>query len=116
MQFDEDTALSKTLAWCTATLGRLELLSDHSRHPDSALKATVRINTSFGICYIKIHENEADWAQELHGYEQWAQAFGKLVAQTDYALDTIVWASRVNFYGSLREGQEAATHLAKQLL
>lgn len=75
------TALGEVLAWCTTALGPVKVLADHTRHHDSDLQATVRIETSLGICYAKIHANKAKWEQEVHGYERWAHTFGSSVPQ-----------------------------------
>jgi Ser/Thr protein kinase RdoA (MazF antagonist) len=77
------------LEWCGQVFGPIKLLSDHTRHHPGDRTATLRIETSNGICYVKIHRTPDRWAQEVHGYEAWAPVFGefapKLLAVRDEA-------------------------------
>lgn len=67
------------LDWCASVIGPCEVLSGDLRHHD---RSTVcRLRSSAGDCYLKIHGQRAFWEREVHGYEQWASAFGSHVPQ-----------------------------------
>lgn len=69
--------LHEALAWCASQLGACRFESDASRaHPDPRA-SLVRLHTSQGTCYLKLHRDAAHWASEVHAYEQWASAFGE---------------------------------------
>ena len=72
-----DPTLDPVLDWCGQKFGPIKLLSDHTRHHPGDRTAALRIETSDGICYVKIHRTPDRWAQEVHGYEAWAPAFGE---------------------------------------
>ena len=70
------SSINTVLTWCDAVIGPIKLLSDYTRYHPGDRTATLHIEASPGICYVKIHQSEDGWAQEVHGYEQWACAFG----------------------------------------
>jgi len=63
------------LSWCTSIIGSFEIVSGKQR-PDGRSSIS-RLQTSAGFCYLKVHEQQSSWNQEVHGYEQWAQVFGE---------------------------------------
>jgi len=69
--------MDKALVWCASVLGPVESLSDHSKQHGDHESSTCRLRGRDGIYYIKIHETEAHWKNEVHAYEHWAQAFGE---------------------------------------
>lgn len=68
-----DQATNQILAWCSSTVGPFEIVSGAQR-PDGRSSIS-RLRTSSGHCYLKVHEKQDVWAQEVHGYERWAAAF-----------------------------------------
>lgn len=73
----DDSAVDTALQWCDTVCGPAKLLSDRTRHHPGERTTALKIGTSAGACYLKIHRNVDGWAQEVHGYEQWAHAFGE---------------------------------------
>jgi Ser/Thr protein kinase RdoA (MazF antagonist) len=63
------------LDWCTALLGPCQVVSGSER-PD-ARSGTSRLRTRDGYAYLKVHQDPAMWAREVHGYESWAPVFGR---------------------------------------
>lgn len=63
----------RVLAWASTMVGTYEIVSGAQR-PDGRSSIS-RLRTSSGFCYLKVHEQRDTWAQELHGYERWADAF-----------------------------------------
>lgn len=64
------------LAWCGDVLGPFDAVANHTRdHPGDRVAAW-RLHTSLGDCYVKTYQDPTFWAYEVHGYEQWASAFG----------------------------------------
>ena len=68
--------MEKALDWCQSVLGPIEVMSDHSKIHGGHESSTCRLQTPVGFCYLKIHESEAHWHNEVHAYERWANAFG----------------------------------------
>lgn len=73
--------IDEVLAWCGSVLGPVKALSDHTRHHPGDRTTAVCIDAPQGVCYAKIHRTKSHWAQEVHGYEQWARAFGGFAPQ-----------------------------------
>lgn len=70
----DDRWWEKITEWCFSIVGSHEFLSDDQRyHGRSGIH---RLQTSSGFCYLKIHQDIISWEREVHGYEQWAGAFG----------------------------------------
>ncbi len=66
--------VEEILDWCTSVVGSCEVVSGDMRfHGRSAV---CRLQTSSGHCYVKIYQQKPSWEIEVHGYEQWAPAFG----------------------------------------
>ena len=76
-----NSSIDTVLNWCDTFIGPIKLLTDSTRSHPGDRTSTLRIEASPGIGYIKIHCSEAGWAQEVHGYEQWASAFGDFAPQ-----------------------------------
>jgi aminoglycoside phosphotransferase len=66
--------VDRILEWCSSLVGPCQIASG-SQRPD-ARSSTVRLQTPKGACYLKLHQDKANWEQEVHGYERWAPAFG----------------------------------------
>ena len=65
------------LDWCTSVVGPCEVVSGDMRFHG---RTTVcQLQTSSGHCYVKIYRQKDSWETEVHGYEQWALAFGSSV-------------------------------------
>ena len=75
---DEDTA-NEILAWCRSIVGPCTVVAGDTRFHGRA--AVCRLQTSSGYCYLKIHRQQSTWETEVHGYEQWAPAFGHFTPQ-----------------------------------
>ena len=71
---NENQAVDQLMAWCRSIVGPFEIVSGKQR-PDGR-SPTSRLRTSSAYCYLKDHEQQEVWEQEVHGYEQWAPAFG----------------------------------------
>ena len=71
---NENQAVDPLMAWCTSIVGPFEIVSGKQR-PDGRSSIS-RLQTSAGHCYLKVHEQQEVWEREVHGYEQWAPAFG----------------------------------------
>jgi aminoglycoside phosphotransferase len=77
------------MAWCVSWLGPIRVLSDQSKTHGGHDSSTYRLQTSIGFCYLKVHQSQAHWQNEVHAYERWAAAFGdfapRLLAVRDEA-------------------------------
>ena len=63
------------LDWCTSVIGPCEPVDADERFHGRT--TVLKLRTSSGFCYLKIHRERATWDPEVHGYEQWASAFGE---------------------------------------
>jgi aminoglycoside phosphotransferase (APT) family kinase protein len=79
MKSNDDNPVEKVLNWCTAVLGQFEVVSDHIQAHAGRRATAYRLYTPLGYCYVKSYREPAHWDSEVHGYEQWASAFGKFV-------------------------------------
>ena len=82
-----ETEMDKALEWCTSVLGPIEVMSDYSKTHGGHESSTVRLDASIGFCYLKIHESQPYWHNEVHAYEHWASAFGDLAPRLLAARD-----------------------------
>lgn len=73
--------LDAALRWCAAMLGPVRVASDHSKAHGDHESTTCRIQTRAGFCYLKLHQSEAHWQNEVHAYERWAGVFGRHAPQ-----------------------------------
>ena len=89
MPTNDPNPIDEILAWCNAVLGPSKALSDHTRHHPGDRTAAVRIDAPQGICYAKIHRTESSWAQEVHGYEQWARDCAKSWPSTGWRIGSM---------------------------
>jgi Ser/Thr protein kinase RdoA (MazF antagonist) len=84
---NDENEREKLLAWLPTALGPFEILSDHTREHPGERAAAIQLRIPQGVCYVKIHPDWPGWESEVHGYEQWARAFGdfapRLVAVRD---------------------------------
>src|SRR5215510_5374531 len=76
MKPNDDLDVEEVLNWCASVLGRVEVVSDHSRPHAGNRAAACRLRTPLGYCYAKTYRDYSHWECEIHGYEQWAPAFG----------------------------------------
>ena len=76
---NENQAVDHLMAWCTSIVGPFEIVSGKQR-PDGRSSIS-RLHTASGYCYLKVHEQRDVWEREVHGYEQWAPAFGGFAPQ-----------------------------------
>src|SRR5262245_14830004 len=81
MTSNDDSQMAELLNWCASVLGQFEIVSDHTREHPGLRAAANRLRTPSGYCYLKIHPDPAHWASEVHGYEQWAPAFGDFASR-----------------------------------
>ena len=65
---------NRIVDWCASTVGPCQVVSGDPRPDDRS--STSRLRTAAGFCYLKVHRERAVWETEVHGYEQWAPAFG----------------------------------------
>ena len=64
------------LAWCASEFGPVEPVSECGKsHPGKPV-VTRRLRLGSDYCYLKTHREASYWEAEVHGYEQWATAFG----------------------------------------
>jgi Ser/Thr protein kinase RdoA (MazF antagonist) len=68
--------MDAALRWCAEILGPCEVLSDHSREHPGQRASITRLRSPAGDFILKTIPDPAHWASEVHGYEQWAGAFG----------------------------------------
>ena len=68
--------MDRTITWCASVLGSVEDISDHSKVHGGHESSTRRLRCPSGFCYLKIHHTSSHWHNEVHAYENWAQAFG----------------------------------------
>ena len=74
MRTERDCGVQAILTWCASILGPCEIVSGDGRYHG---RTTVwRLRAAAGYAYAKIHRERSYWANEVHGYEQWAGAFG----------------------------------------
>lgn len=89
MLSDQDAGFLEILEWARTILGPCQYESDDSREHPGQRASTLRLQTPAGACYVKLHRDPAHWANEVHGYECWADAFGnsapRLLAVRDVA-------------------------------
>jgi Ser/Thr protein kinase RdoA (MazF antagonist) len=72
----DDGQVEEVLNWCASVLGSLEVVSERSRAHAGQRAGVHRLRTTSGYYYAKIHRDRTHWDSEVHGYEQWAPAFG----------------------------------------
>jgi aminoglycoside phosphotransferase len=81
------TELDEALDWSASVLGQIKVMSDHSKTHGGHESSTCRLLAPAGFCYLKIHESQPNWHNEVHAYEHWSCAFGnyapKLLAVRD---------------------------------
>ena len=65
------------LEWCAEALGAIQVVADSSREHPGQRSAAHRLSYGAGFCYVKTHRDPLHWHNEVHGYEQWAAAFGE---------------------------------------
>jgi aminoglycoside phosphotransferase len=82
------TEVDKALDWCTSVLGPVELISDHGKTHGGHESSTLRLKAAAGYCYLKIHQSEFYWHNEVHAYERWASAFGDFAPNLFAVRDT----------------------------
>jgi aminoglycoside phosphotransferase len=70
--------MDEALDWCVSVLGPVDVISDSSKEHGGHVSATHRLQTKDGFCYLKIHRTSPPWHNEVHAYEHWAGAFGRL--------------------------------------
>ena len=71
-----DARLATALDWSASVVGPCEIASSDTRF--HGRETVLRLRTADSHCYLKLHEALDSWGQEVHGYEQWAPAFGEL--------------------------------------
>jgi len=81
MTTSADSRMDEVLRWCASVLGPFEVAADHSREHPGLRATTRRLRTSAGFCYVKTYQDPTYWESEVHGYEQWAPAFGEFTAR-----------------------------------
>lgn len=82
MNSDNNHCIEEILNWCKSVFGWIELISDDSRDHPGQRSSALRLRTSDGPCYVKLHSDFRLWENEAHGYEQWAAlAFGDFAPQ-----------------------------------
>jgi len=64
------------LGWCGNVLGDWQVVDDQSKEHMGHDSGVHRLASDRGPCFLKIHEDRAHWAAEVHGYERWAPVFG----------------------------------------
>lgn len=103
------------LDWCTATLGPVAVIADHSKEHGGHESSTCHLHTSNGDYYLKVHQTPAHWHNEVHAYEQWAGAFGdfapRLVAVHDQAPRALIVSKlpgQIVEHAALSRSQERA--------
>ena len=70
----DEARMKEILGWCASVVGPCEVVSGDMRFHG---RTTVcRLQTSSGGCYVKAYLEKSFWEAEVHGYEQWAPAFG----------------------------------------
>lgn len=73
----DSSTLDQILHWCKSELGAVDIASDYSKIHGEHESTTRRLQMAHGFCYLKIHETEAHWHNEVHAYEHWAGVFGE---------------------------------------
>lgn len=76
MRSNDHEQTQEILRWCESALGPSEVVSDHSRVHAGNRVSVHRLRAPSGYCYVKTYRNQSQWENEVHGYEQWAPAFG----------------------------------------
>ncbi|MBN1934189.1 MAG: aminoglycoside phosphotransferase family protein [Anaerolineae bacterium] len=71
------TEMEQALDWCASVLGQIEVMADHSKVHGGHESSTRRLRTSSGFCYLKVHQSQSHWHNEVYAYERWAGAFGR---------------------------------------
>ena len=74
MRPTDEGKVKEILDWCTSVVGPCEVVSGDTRFHGRAM--VCRLQTSSDHYYVKIHRQKHWWEKEVHGYEQWAPAFG----------------------------------------
>jgi Ser/Thr protein kinase RdoA (MazF antagonist) len=64
----------EVLAWCDAVVGPCEPVDTDVRFHGRT--SVLKLRTTSGLCYLKVHRERATWDPEVHAYENWVQAFG----------------------------------------
>lgn len=82
-----EAEFQKALDWCAAVLGPITVMSDHSKVHGGHASSTCRLRTSAGFCYLKVHQSQSHWNNEVCAYERWADAFGGLAPRLLAARD-----------------------------
>jgi hypothetical protein len=91
MRSNDDVTLEEVLDWCSSVLGPFEVVANHSRDHAGHRAGVRRLRTSSGYCYAKTYRHQSHWDSEVHGYEQWAGAFGASAAKLLAVRDESRW-------------------------
>ncbi|MCA9962043.1 MAG: aminoglycoside phosphotransferase family protein [Anaerolineales bacterium] len=86
------TYMDEALTWCAFVLGPIAIMADHSKEHGGHVSSTRRLRAAQGFCYLKVHQSQAHWQQEVHAYEQWRDAFGDHAPRLLAARDTAPYA------------------------
>lgn len=73
-----DSAASESrelLDWCASIIGPFDTLDADERFHGRT--SVLKLKTSAGHCFLKVHRERATWDAEVHGYEKWTSAFGE---------------------------------------
>ena len=73
------TEMDDALDWSRSVLGPVKVMSDHSKMHGGHESSTCRLQAPIGFCYLKVHQSQSHWNNEVHAYEHWACAFGDFV-------------------------------------
>jgi len=89
MQKAPRTEMDEAIDWSASMLGQVKLMSNHSKIHGGHESSICRLLAPTGLCYLKIHQSQSHWHNEVHAYEHWSCAFGeyapKLLAVRDTA-------------------------------
>lgn len=89
MKAISELEFQEALAWCQAVAGPCEVLAEHSKAHGDHESVTQRLRTRLGCCYLKVHQTQAHWHNEVHAYAHWTPVFGaaapRLLAVRDAA-------------------------------
>lgn len=78
---NDKNSVEEILQWCASVFGTIEVISDHSQEHAGHRATALRLRTPAQVCYLKIHRDPLLWESEVHGYAQWAPAFGDFAPQ-----------------------------------
>ena len=79
MPSSDEGKAKAVLDWCASVVGPCKVVSGDMRFHGRAM--VWRLQATSGRYYAKIHHEKSSWETEVHGYEQWAPAFGSFVPQ-----------------------------------